>query len=277
MNIVSAWLLFVERLLDTIENEIPYIMSEQKQVNEGGNATLSIKVPQATYDLLNILAEGLEHGTNANDLLRMFVQAFIESAKHTGPVSPDMELLLSMLTIDEGWSRCFNFADVKAQKKIARMVLVLQQPGRKGFGLSLIDRPFVAGEKPQVTYCLDSILECVAEVSMKGLYDELRKVGHMMGTLTLRETLLKLIKDYHAHSMRLQFEEEGPQLGNYHDFGRAIEYGKRMRRIKHRDPDSVANSQQRIIFEDYDREISDYEVQGWEGEHVQREDKPEGC
>ena len=52
-------------------------MSNQKHVNAGGNAALAVKVSQEPYDLLNILAEGLEHGTNANDLLKMFVHAFI--------------------------------------------------------------------------------------------------------------------------------------------------------------------------------------------------------
>ena len=71
----------------------------QKQVIDGGNATLSVKVSQRVYELLNLLAEGMEHGTNANDLLKMFVHAFIESAKHTGPVSPEMQLLLDMLRL----------------------------------------------------------------------------------------------------------------------------------------------------------------------------------
>ena len=117
--------------------------NNQKQVLEGNNATLSVKVSKETYDLLNILAEGMEHGTNANDLLKMFVQAFIESAKHTGPVSPDMQLLLDMLKMDAGWQNAFNLADVKTESEVAQVVLILQQPGRKGFGLTMIDRPFM--------------------------------------------------------------------------------------------------------------------------------------
>jgi hypothetical protein len=238
-------------------------MSNQKQVNEGGNATLSVKVSQETYELLNILAEGLHHGTNANDLLKMFIQAFIESAKHTGPVSPDIQLLLDMLKIEGDWSKAFNFADINSQKRIAQVVLILEQPGRKGFGLVKIDRPYIPGKKPYMTYCVDDILERVAEVSMKGLYLRLRDIGNEIGTQSLRETLLKLIEDYKKHSMWLQFEEEGPQLGNYSDFGRAIEYGNRAKRKKHLTPDSI---QQHIVFGDDDREVADMEVQDWEGE-----------
>ena len=237
---------------------------KQKQVHEGGNATLSVKVTQETYDLLNILAEGMEHETNANDLLKMFVHAFIESAKHCGPVSSDMQQLLDMLKVEDGWHKAFNFADVNSQKRIAQMVLILEQPRRKGFGMVLVNRPYLPGKKPYMTYCVDDILERVTEVSMKGLYQRLRDIGNEIGTKSLRETLLKLIEDYRKHSLRLQFEEEGPHLGNYSDFGRAIEWGQRTKRKKRMTPDSI---QQHIVFGDEDREVADYEVKDWEGEH----------
>lgn len=241
----------------------------QKQVIDGGNATLSVKVPQRVYELLNLLAEGMEHGTNANDLLKMFVHAFIESAKHTGPVDPDVQLLLDMLKLEDGWHNAFNFADLNSQMRIAQMVLVLQRPRRKGFGMVMIDRPFM-GEARQ-TYCVDDILERVTEVSMKGLYQRLRDIGNEMGTHSLRETLFKLIEDYKKHSTWLQFEDEGPQLGNYSDFGRAIEYGNRTKRKKHITPDHI---QTHIVFGDEDREVADMEAAGWEGEHRQTEEPP---
>ena len=201
----------------------------------------------------------------------MFVQAFIESAKHTGPISSEMSLLLDMLTVDAGWNQAFNFADVNSQKRIAQVVLILEQPGRKGFGMVKIDRPYLPDKKPYMTYCVDDILERVTEVSMKGLYQRLRDIGNEIGTKSLRETLMKLIEDYKKHSTWLQFEEEGPQLGNYADFGRAIEYGNRAKRKKHLTPDSI---QQRIVFGDDDRETADMEAQDWDGEHRQTEEPP---
>ena len=231
----------------------------QKQVQDGGHATLSVKVSQETYELLNILAEGLQHGTNANDLLKMFVHAFIESAKHDGPVSPDMKVLLNMLKIDEGWHKAFNFADVNCQKRIAQVILVLEEPGRKGFGLTMINRPYM-GESCQ-TYCVDDILERVVEVSMKGLYKELREIGVHYGTESMRETLTLLCDARKIEQLNEAFSDDMPQLGNYSDFGRAIEYGKRTKRKKHFTPDSLANSQQqRIIFDDDDRQQADQEV-----------------
>ena len=244
-------------------------MSNQKQVKDGGNATLSVKVTQETYDLLNILAEGLHHGTNANDLLKMFVHAFIESAKHTGPVSPDMQLLLDMLRLEEGWHKHFNFADVNSQKQVAQVVLILQQPGRKGFGLSMIDRPYM--DDSHQTLCVDDILERIVEVSMKGLYRELRDIGNMLGTESMRETLTTLCDSYRLAMDDNDLADELPKLGAYSDFGRAIEYGQRTKRKKHLTPDSI---QQHIVFDDNDREIADMEAKGWEGEHRQTEEPP---
>ena len=64
-----------------------------------------------------------------------------------------------------------------------------------------------------------------------------------------------------------------PQLGNYSDFGRAIEYGNRAKRKKHLTPDHI---QTHIVFGDDDREVADMEAQDWEGEHRQTEEPPEG-
>ena len=244
-------------------------MSNQKQVKDGGNATLSVKVTQDTYDLLNILAEGLHHGTNANDLLKMFVHAFIESAKYSGPVSPDMQLLLDMLRLEEGWHKHFNFADVNSQKQVAQVVLILQQPGRKGFGMSMIDRPYM--DSSHQTLCVDDILERVVEVSMKGLYQELRDIGNRIGTHSMRETLTILCDSYRLATADNDLADELPKLGTYSDFGRAIEYGNRAKRKKHVSPDDI---QTRIVFGDDDREVADLEAQDWEGEHRQTEEPP---
>lgn len=243
--------------------------NQQKQVKDGGNETLSVKVTKETYDLLNILAEGMEHGTNANNLLKMFVHAFIESAKHTGPVSSDTQQLLDMLKIEEGWHQAFNFADVNAQKKIAQVVLILEQPGRKGFGMVMVNKPYI--DKCWQTYCVDDILEQVVAVAMKGLYQELRDIGNDLGTESLRETLFALCDSYKLAKMDNDFKDELPKLGTYSDFGRAIEYGNRAKRKKHLTPDSI---QTRIVFCDDDRKTADeeshYKPEDWEGEHHDR-------
>ena len=80
----------------------------------------------------------------------------------------------------------------------------------------------------------------------------------------MRETLTIICDSYRLAQMDNDLADELPQLGNYSDFGRAIEYGKRTKRKKHLTPDSI---QQRIVFGDDDRETADMEVKDWEGEH----------
>ena len=240
--------------------------NQQKQVKDGGNETLSVKVTKETYELLNILAEGMEHGTNANNLLKMFVHAFIESAKHYGPVSKEMQMLLDMLKVEQGWHKAFNFADVTSQKRIAQVVLILEEPGRNGFGMTMISRPYM--DKSYQTYCVDDILEQVVAVAMKGLYQELRDIGNDLGTESLRETLFALCDSYKLAKMDNDLEDELPKLGTYSDFGRAIEYGNRAKRKKHLTPDSI---QTHIVFGDDDKALTEMEannrIEDWEGEH----------
>lgn len=232
-------------------------------MTEGGHATFSVKMPQAMYDLVNILCEGLQHGTNGNDLFRMFIQTFIESAKHDGPISPDMQHFLNLLKIEPGWHKAFNFADVTAQTEVAQVILILQQSDKHGFGITMIDKPFMGD--PTQTMCVDDILERIIKVSMPGLYKKLEHVGHRLYCETIRETLTLLSEHMNDTLDKEEDRQEMPGYGEHHDYGKAIEYGKKFKRKPHRTPDSVANSQQRIMFDDFDREVSDMEVQDWEG------------
>ena len=242
-------------------------MSEQKQVTEGGHATFSVKVTQAIYDLVNILCEGLQHGTNGNDLFRMFIQTFIESAKHDGPISPDMQHFLNLLKIEPGWHKAFNFADVTAQTEVAQVILILQQKGKHGFGLTMIDKPWMG--EPTETRCVDDILERVIKVSMPGLYKKLDKVGKRLYCDTMRETLT-LLSEYMNDSIdREEEQQEMPGYGENHDYGKAIEYGHKFKRKPHRTPDSVANQQQTIHFNNEDRDVAEYEAKDLECKHRQ--------
>lgn len=237
-------------------------MSEQQKQPDNGNRTFSVKVTQEVYDLVNILCEGLEHGTNGNDLVKMFIHAFIESAKHDGPLSPDMQMLLNMLRLEPGWQKAFNFADVTALAEIAQIILVLQQKGRKGFGLVMIDKPFC--DEAKATYCVDDILERVTGVSMRGLYKMLRQIGIEIGSDSLRETLTILCDAQTIAHLEEMERQELPGYGENHDWGRAIEYGRKTKGFKHRTPDSVAQ-QQTIHFESDD--VPDLpELQDNEGE-----------
>ena len=232
--------------------------SEQKQVQEGGHATFSVKITQAMYDLVNILCEGLQHGTNGNDLFKMFIQTFIESAKHEGPISPDMQHFLNLLKMEPGWNKAFNFTDVTALTEIAQVILILQQNGRHGFGLAMIDKPFM-GESTE-TRCVDTIIERIIKLSSPELYKKLEKVGKRLCCNSIRETLTVLSEHMNDTLDKEEDREELPGYGNFHEYGKPIEYGQRTKRKKHRTPDSLANSQQTIRFTEEDRLTAQDEV-----------------
>ena len=252
------------------------MIGNQKQLEEGNTGTVSVKLHKWAIQLLDIIAESREHGTNANDLLKKCIEFIIETAKITGPVPPEMKTLIDMLKLDAAWHSAFNFGDVTATNDIAQIILVLQQHDgkdpRQGFGLAMINKPFMGDAT--ITYCVDSILERIVNISMKGLYQDLRDIGNALGTQSMRETLTMLCDAQKLAELDNSLRDELPQMGNFSDFGKAIEWGQRTKQKKHRTPDSLANSQQRIVFDDYDREIADYEAKDWEGEHRQTEEPP---
>ena len=230
---------------------------KQKQCEDGGNSTFSVKVTQATYDLVNILCEGLQHSTNGNDLFKVFIRTFIESARHDGPLSEDMKTFLNLLKIEPGWHKAFNFADASATTEVAQVILILQQEGKKGFGLTMIDKPWMG--EPTQTMCVDDILERVLKVSMPGLYKRLAAIGDKCCSNSMRETLT-LICEYMLDYLKKEEDQaELPGYGEHHDYGKAIEYGKRTKRKPHYSPDT-APTQQTIHFNDTDKQLSEEEA-----------------
>ena len=246
---------------------------------EQNNKTFSVKVPTWAYQLINIIAESREHGSNGNDLLKKCLMFVIESAKIDGPVPVEFKTLLNMLKLDTAWHNAFNFADAGATMDIAQIVLILQQRNedgtpRKGFGLCMIDKPFMPNATPTMTLCVDEILEKVTEVSMPGLYNLLRKVGLKINSLSVRETLTTMCDAQLVDSLDEEFSGELPQMGNYSDFGRAIEYANRKKTKQHRTIDGEAARQQRIQWNENDKQTAEAEVQDWEGEFRQTEFDP---
>jgi hypothetical protein len=235
-----------------------------QQNNEENTKTFSVKMPTWSWQLLNIIAESREHGTNGNDLVKKCLEFIIESAKISGPVPPEYRVLLDMLKLDTSWHGAFNFADAAAQTDIAQVVLILQQHDeqgkpRKGFGLAMIDKPFLPGETPTMTLCVDEILERITEVATPGNYRRLRWLGIKLNTESIRETLTLLADEQTIASLDDDMRNELPTLDNMTDNGKHIEYGKRTKQTKRRTPDSEYMRQQRIAFADEDKELADNE------------------
>ena len=180
-----------------------------------------------------------------------------------------MKALLHMMKVDANWASMFNYVK-SGDMDIAQCILILQQAKdgkpREGFGLAMFNKPFV-GECTQ-TLCVDEIAERVLEVAMgMSSYWDMRQIVKHFESQSIRETLVKMVDAQTIMDLDAADNEELPGYGDMHDFGRAIEYGNKSKRKPHRTPDSLANSQQRIVFDDFDRDLADMEVKDWEGLH----------
>jgi hypothetical protein len=241
------------------------MIGNQKQKDDG-YVNVGTKVPPHVAELLNIIAQS--KGTDIYGLLQLFIQTIIRAAKCETALSPHLKLLMNMIELDSDWNRAFSFASPSAQTDVAQVILILQQHDkegakgrpRKGFGMVMIDHPLMPGSKPRCTYCVDSIMERVAEVSMPGIKKDIDEMGRRLHTHSLRETLTLMADAQLLLTLQEADRDELPQLGNYSDFGRVIEYRERDKTLKHRTPDGEANRQQRIMFDDFDRDVADMEV-----------------
>ena len=242
------------------------MIGEQIQINQDGTATVACKVPATWVPLLKLIAASRD--AVVNDLLKMCLHFIIETAKITTAPSPEMRALLNMMKVDANWASMFNYVN-NGQFDVAQAILVLQQSKdsqpREGFGLAMFNKPFM-GEGYQ-TLSKDEILERVVEVSMgQDDYYKLRDIGEFLGTGSIRETLSHMIDAQTIDNLNESDRGELPGYGEFHDFGKMLKYGQKYVRKPRRTPDSLANSrQQRIVFDDYDRETAQADVQDWEG------------
>ena len=249
-------------------------MSEKMNFEEGFEL-VQTKVPTHIKQLLDILAG--QRGMSTYELLQLLINGFITAAKTNGPLSPQMKMLLEVLQTDTSWKGAFSFTGLSGTTDVEQVILIMRQRdqagrAKPGFGIAMIDRPFCGGTT--MTICVDEILERVVEVSMKGLYRQLRQIGVSLDSESMRETLTMLCDAKAIEDLNEQDRLELPGYGEYHEFGKRIEYEKKYKRKPHRTPDSLANSQQRIVFTDDDREISELEAKNWEGEHRQTDLQP---
>lgn len=237
-------------------------MSEQK-TNEKYDV-LSVKISPDQAVLLNTICDVL--GVNTYQIFQMFFYTLMRASSPMHELSPEIQKIMTYMETDASWADAFNMANPN-DLRVARAILILEQENKKGFGAVMIDKPF-CGEARQ-TECVDDILECVTEATMVGIYNRLRRMGARLDCENLSDVLLTMLD---AQSIILtedenRFEMKGQAM--YDQRGRKIEYGKKSKAKQHRTPDSVARDQ-RIIFDDIDREVADYEVKDWEGEHHDR-------
>ena len=226
------------------------------------------KIDPAMAEVLNACCDALQ--VDVYHLLQWFAYIIVKAAAPMHGLDPRIQKLMALLDSDAGWQTAFNLANPD-DLTIAQVILILEQQGHKGFGAVMIDKPFF--DDARQTECVDDILERVTEVTMSGIYRRLRLMGAKLECNNLSDVLLTMLDAQTMIDLDEGFRAELPGMGDYNYNGRQVAYGKKTKAKQHRTPDSVAQDQ-RIKFDNYDREVADMEAQDWEGEYRQTEEPP---
>ncbi len=226
---------------------------------------LGTKVSPEMAEVLNKICDVMH--VDVYHLLQWFVYTVVRASSPQHETSPEIQKLMTLMETDAGWQNAFNLCNPDGLR-IAQCILVLEQEGHKGFGAVMIDKPFM-GETAQ-TECVDDILERVISVTMPGINRRLHNMAKLMQCEHLSDLLLSMIDAQMIIELDKQDKEEMQGPSDYSDRGKRYAYGKKTKSKHHRTPDSVANQQQHIRFDDQDRELANDEA--FSGEYRQNDE-----
>ena len=231
---------------------------------------MGTKISPAMAVVWNAVCDALH--TDTYHLLQQFIYAMIRSASEQHEKTPDVQRLLDALELDPGWQNAINLCAPNGRYKIAQMILIVEEEDKRGFGVHMLDKPFM-GECQQ-TENVDRIFERLAEVIYKREYIKLRQLGIRRDVKSIRELLSLMIEEQTAALLDEEFKDEMPGMGDRTEGGRlagSSVYGKRTKQTKRRTPDGEARRQQRIVFTDEDRRLADSEAGHDSGEDMEKE------
>lgn len=230
-------------------------MSNNKEPYE----LLQTKISPQQAELLDAICNVL--GVNTYQIFQMFFYVLCKASAPMHELSPIIRKIMTMMETDAGWAEAFNMANPE-KMDVAQVVLILQQPGKKGFGAVMVDKPFMS--EARMTECVDDILERVAEVTMHGIYRRLRLLGARMECENLSDVLLTMIDAQSVIELEEENKVEMKGEPMFDDRGRPIKYGARTKAHGRRTPDSVATDgrikQTAIKFDTDDSEAAEKEA-----------------
>jgi len=225
-----------------------------KPTNQERFEQLGTKIDPAMAEVLNACCDALQ--VDVYHLLQWFCYVIVKASAPMHALDPRVQKLMTLMEADVGWQKAFNQCNPDSLK-VDQVIVILEQEGHKGFGAAMIDRPWM-GEARQ-TECVDDILERVTAVLVPGIYKKLLVMEKQLGCESLMETLLVMIDAQEMIEALERDAAEGPQMGDIAPNGRALAYGKRTKRKKHYNPDTMPE-QMSIHFDEYDKRMAETEV-----------------
>ncbi len=211
-------------------------------------------------------------GLTIYELIQMVCDTIIRYMDDRHNLSAEMERAMSIFEHMVGWADSLNLADPTVQKEVAQAVYIFQdaEGKKKGFRATMVNKPWM-GIWDETSNVMD-IFERIFNICLPELYMKLFRARIILGCDRVSEVINMLADAEVIMQMDNEFRKEFEDAARM-DNGKGYAYGQKTKGLQHRTPDSLAQDQ-RIKFDDYDREVADYEVQDWEGEIRQREEPP---
>ena len=157
-----------------------------------------------------------------------------------------------------------NIADPTVQKEIVQAVYIFQdaEGKKKGFRAKMVNKPYFSIWE-ETSNVMD-IFERIFNICMPELYMKLFRARIILGCERVSEVINRLADAEIIMQLNGEFRKEFEDAARAEN-GKGYGYGQKTKGLQHRTPDSVATDQ-RIHFDDYDKQVSDYEAEDWEGE-----------
>lgn len=206
--------------------------------------SIATKIGKEKKKQLDLILEQL--GMNYYQWFQLMAEVTVRIADDRHNLSEEMAKLIQMFQLVPGWSNPVTFCDPNNESELHAALYFVKQNGKKGLKPVLTEKGWMDGIW-QTTENVQDIVEYVIESCMPTSYKWLRQRMVEMQCNRVFECLLKMADDATAERMNEEIREMFGD-NSRHDYGRNIELGKRYKRVKHRTPDSLANSQQTIHF-----------------------------
>jgi hypothetical protein len=232
------------------------------------HVVVGTKLSRASAEQLARIAK--HKGCTIYQLIQMVCDTLIRYTDDRHNLTQEMEQAMTIFEHMTGWADSINIVDPTIQKEIVSAVYILQdaEGKKKGLRATMVDKPWM-GIWNQTENVLQ-IFERLFNILMPELYTKLYRarvelecntVCEVINLLADAEVIARLNDEY-----RKDFEDCA-RADNGKDYG----YGRRTKGHQHRTPDSLAMDQ-RLKFDDYDRQCSDQEAAFSEFNHQTGED-----
>lgn len=188
-------------------------------------------------------------GSDTYHVLQWFAYTFIRASSPLHELSPEIQKLMTLMECEYSWQHAFNLCNPDGLK-VSQVVLILEQQKKKGFGAVMVDKPFM--DSARQTECVDDIVERMLEVCMPGVWRRLRLLAAEMQCTHLSDLLITMIERQRDINLEDADRAEMTGPGNYTDFGRVYEYGRKTKSVHHKTIKENEAKPQKIQFKPED-------------------------